>query len=273
MKGIIFGCATPHPPIMIPEIGKGEEHKIQATITAMEKLGKRLAETEPETLVVISPHGNTQYSAMGIATAPYSEGNFDSWGARGINFHFNNDLPLVNCLQETSQKNKIPLVSLGNKIYQLDWGVLVPLYYLLHELKNIAMVPITFSFLPLKTHYAFGKTIQKVAEQCGKRVAIIASGDLSHRLIPGAPAGYDPMGKVFDEKIVNAMARLDYETILNLPSELIDRAGECGLRSLTILTGALDGLMVTPEILSYEGTFGVGYMVASFTIKHLPEEE
>jgi AmmeMemoRadiSam system protein A len=100
----------------------------------------------------------------------------------------------------------------------------------------------------------------------GKRVALIASGDLSHRLLPSAPAGYDPMGKVFDEKLVAALARLDAEEILKLDQELIERAGECGLRSIVILLGALDGLLVEAEVLSYEGPFGVGYLVASFSV-------
>ena len=104
------------------------------------------------------------------------------------------------------------------------------------------------------------------AELSRKRVAIIASGDLSHRLIPSAPAGYDPMGKAFDEKLVKAISCLDSKAVLRFEPELIERAGECGLRSIIILLGALEGLKVTPEVLSYEGPFGVGYMVASLEV-------
>ena len=82
----------------------------------------------------------------------------------------------------------------------------------------------------------------------------------------GAPAGYDPLGKIFDEKLAKALSCVDIKSILNLGTELIERAGECGLRSAVILLGALDGLKVKPEILSYEGPFGVGYLVASFEV-------
>ena len=273
MKGITFGCAVPHPPLIIPEIGKGEEQKIHATIQAMNKLGDKLAEAQPEILFVVSPHGNTQYNAMGVASSPYSEGSFDTWGAAGLNYHFNNNLNFVHLLQEECRRNQIPLTVFSNKVYELDWGVLVPLYYLLKKLQNVSLVPATFSLLSYNTHFMFGKSIRHTAEQAGKKVAFIASGDLSHRLLRGAPAGYDPMGKVFDNKIIESMSHLDSRALLEIEPDLVDRAGECGLRSLIILLGALDGLVVKPEVLSYEGPFGVGYMVASFTIEHHPEEE
>ncbi len=273
MSGIIFGCAVPHPPIIIPEIGKGEERKTQATIVAMHKLGEMLTKIKPEVLFVISPHGKVQYNAMGVASSPCSEGSFNVWGASGISYRFDNDLAFVHCLQEECNRNKVPLITFDDKCYELDWGVLVPIHFLIKKIDNVTLVPATFSFLPLHTHFLFGKSIRKAAEQCGKKIAFIASGDLSHRLLPGAPAGYDPMGKVFDRKVVEAMSHLDSRALLEIDPELVDRAGECGLRSFTVLSGALDGLNVTPEILSYEGPFGVGYMVASFMIGHLPEEE
>ena len=128
------------------------------------------------------------------------------------------------------------------------------------------MIELTFSFLPLETHFVFGKAIHRAAEKSNKRVLLIASGDLSHRLIPEAPAGYDPMGKVFDERLADALSRVDVQDILKMDRDLISRAGECGLRSSVILLGALDGLEIKPEIHSYEGPFGVGYLVASFNV-------
>ena len=143
---------------------------------------------------------------------------------------------------------------------------MVPLHFLKRALTGVSLVPLTFSWLPLETHFAFGQAIRKAAEASQKRVAVIASGDLSHRLLPNAPAGYDPLGKVFDEQLVAAVSRADIRAILKFDIGLIERAGECGLRPIVILLGALDGLKVKPEVLSYEGPFGVGYMVASLDI-------
>ena len=48
--------------------------------------------------------------------------------------------------------------------------------------------------------------------------------------------------------------------------DFVDDAGECGYRSILILMGILDGLNIKPRILSYEGPFGVGYLVADYKL-------
>lgn len=266
MAGIVFGCIVPHPPLIVPDIGRGGEREISATIKAMETLTDKFAQQRPETALIISPHGKYTAQAMGILTAPSSSGDLSVWGSNEPQQTYQNDLALVELIQQESQKAHVPVASIAKADYDLDHGVMVPLHFLKRALKGVALVPLTFSWLPLETHFAFGKAIRKAAEGSHKRVAIIASGDLSHRLIPSAPAGYDPKGKIFDEQLVKAVSCGDIKTILNFDPELVERAGECGLRSIIILMGAIDGLKVAPKVLSYEGPFGVGYMVASIEI-------
>ena len=241
----------------------------------MEELTGQLAQTRPEIIIVISPHGTAHYDAMGVVTTKSLRGDLRSWGANNLNFRFNSNPDFTEALQEEAHKANIPIKPIGERGYNLDHGVLVPFYFLNRKVRNVPLVPLTFCWLPLAIHYDFGKLIATVAQQRNKRVAIVASGDLSHRLIPEAPAGYDPQGQVFDNKIQDAVAALDTDSILNMDQELIEQAGECGLRSITILMGALEGSQVRPEVLSYEGPFGVGYMVASFEIEATakPKEE
>jgi AmmeMemoRadiSam system protein A len=127
---------------------------------------------------------------------------------------------------------------------------------------NVKVVLLGYSGLPRPTHRAFGQRIREVCEESGRRVVFVASGDLSHRLTPNAPAGYDPQGKVFDEEVVAGLAAADWDRIRALPSELIDRAGVCGYLSILTLAGAM-GDQVENNVLSYQGPFGVGYAVAT----------
>jgi AmmeMemoRadiSam system protein A/AmmeMemoRadiSam system protein B len=271
MNGIVFGCAVPHPPVIVPAIGRGQEKGVAKTSEALGLLSELLDQSKPDTSIIISPHGRSFTNAMGILTANESEGGLQSWGVLGPQTHYANDLELVRLIEEESSRAGIPVVSLGEQHYELDHGVMVPLHFLGRALIGTPVIPVTFSYLTLEQHLAFGKAIQRASARSGKRVAVIASGDLSHRLIPSAPSGFDPLGKIFDEKLVSALERQDTRSILNLSPDLIERAGECGLRSFTILMGTLDGLVARARILSYEGPFGVGYLVAAFTVGEKPE--
>ncbi len=267
MSGVVFGCIAPHPPLLIPDIGRGREQEISATVKAMQKLADELSAAKPDMALIVSPHGQWQYGAMGVFTGTASRGDMLSWGSRTTEVSLPNDQDFVKCLANECETAAIPLNSLGSGAYALDHGVMVPLHFLLPSLKGLPVVPLTFSALPISAHLDFGRVLHKVASALNKRAALIASGDLSHRLIPGAPAGYDPKGKDFDKHVVRASAKMDIKSILDMNDEFIERAGECGLRSITILMGALQGQKVKPEILSYEGPFGVGYLVASFRVE------
>mgnify|MGYP000162132978 CR=1 FL=1 len=272
MSGIVYGCVVPHPPIIVPDIGKGRESEISATADSIKQVAERLAASHPDVILVISPHGTAHYQAMGIASSNMMRGDLRTWGADNLNFRFNNDKDMADALQREAQSANIPLRSLGDRGYNLDHGITVPFYFLRRKLNDVPVIPLTFCWLPLDVHYDFGKVIARAARRANKRVAIVASGDMSHRLIPDAPAGYDPMGEVFDKQVQDATAAFDAQSLLNMDQDLIDKAGECGLRSIIILMGALSELDVKPEVLSYEGPFGVGYMVASLEVADQPQQ-
>lgn len=268
MSSVVFGCIVPHPPIIVPDVGKSELRKVGATVASMQALANLLAESAPETVVVISPHGPIRRDAMGVSRVPSSEGDLAMFGAASVRLEFRNDLEFASALQEEMKARAVPLAPIGSMRgpYELDHGVTVPMYYLAPAVPGAYLVPVTFSLLPGSVHFAFGQAIQAAAAKVGRKIAVVASGDLSHRLTRGAPAGYDPMGKVLDERIVEAVAAADPAALMNLDPQLVERGGECGLRSIIVLMGAVDGLEYKPEVLSYEGPFGVGYMVAAFHV-------
>ena len=179
---------------------------------------------------------------------------------------FQNDIELVDLIEKECEKEGISVKSIADAVHRLDWGVMVPMYFLYKAMMKASLVPLSFSGLSLQTHFLFGKAISRAITERGLQTAVIASGDMSHRLLAEGPYGFDPMGPLFDEKIAKALSSLDTVSIVNMAPEIIDGAGECGLRSIAILMGILDGYKVRPEVLSYQGPFGVGYLVASFEI-------
>jgi aromatic ring-opening dioxygenase LigB subunit len=272
-----FASISPHPPLIIPTIGKPEDLKlVQNTIEAMEKLAEVFSNSGVETLILISPHGPLQFDQFTLNKALSFEGHFKNFGDFKTELIFRNDLRLIQEIEKNLKNQKIPVRSVD--IMELDHGSLVPLYYLSspsrqkagRENKNpqeFKLVHLAFSLLDFKTHYKVGEILQRTINNEQRAIGIVASGDLSHRLLPDAPGGFSPEGKKFDKKLISLIEKKDVKGILNLDPDFVEAAGECGFRSILILLGALDNLKWKPEILSYEGPFGVGYMVANFGLK------
>ena len=257
-----FSAICPHPPIIVPGIGSPADLEIvKKTVEAMENLAEKFAEAKPETVILISPHGPVEMNRMIINKTPLLKGDFQMFG-NSKSFEFENDLDLIQEIENICQEKNISLGSVEN--FPLDHGALVPLSYLSKNYSNFKLIHLAFSYLDYQTHFNFGKAIGEVIKKSDKKIAFIASGDLSHRLTLEAPAGYSPRGKEFDEKLIELIKNKNVEGILNLDQDLIEQAGECGLRSIIILLGALSGLNYQPKILSYQGPFGVGYLVAEF---------
>lgn len=250
-------CITPHPPVIIPGIGRPADLSVvQKTIEAMEKLRENLEEANPDTILIISPHAPTNTNGFLINSDAELKGSLIDFGL-DEDFSFKNDYDLMEKIGYHADMGGI-LVHFHSSF--LDHGALVPLYYLTKNLKP-KLVPCSFSFLDFKTHYRYGEIIRKVIDKSDEKIAVVASGDLSHRLTPDAPAGYSPKGKKFDEKLIGLLSKNDINGILNLDPELIEEAGECGLRSIIILLGILKGKYEFNR-LNYEGPFGVGYLTA-----------
>jgi len=257
---------VPHPPLIVPEIGRGQELKIQKTIDAYNEVAKRIATLKPETLIVISPHSVSYADYFHIASGLKAEGSFQDFGEPNVKISVEYDEELVNTISNLAAQEKISAGTLGTKSKRLDHGVMIPLYYINLQYKKYKVVQISLSGLSPLIHYRFGKCIAEAIEKIGKKVIIIASGDMSHKLKADGPYGLSKDGPVFDMEATEAMAKGDFLKLLSFEEDFCESAAECGLRSFQIMSGAFDGKAVKSELLSYEGPFGVGYAVAAFTI-------
>ncbi len=260
---IIFSAITPHSPILIPSIGKENLSRLKATKSAMEKLEEDLRANDPDTILVISPHGLTQQDAFTINLNPEFEANFEEFGDFTTKLRFNGDVGLTYKIRERLEtKAPLQLISEPN----LDYGSSIPLSLLTGKLPDVKIIPLHYCGLDLQAHFKFGQLLKREFMVSNNKTAIIASGDLSHRLSKDAPAGYSPKGKKFDKKIIDYLAKRKTAELLEMDRHLIAEAGECGLKSIVILLGILGGINYEPKMLSYEAPFGVGYLVMNFKI-------
>ncbi|MBS3810867.1 MAG: AmmeMemoRadiSam system protein B [Halanaerobiales bacterium] len=265
---LLMAGLSPHPPLAIPDIGQSSLKKVSDTIKSLKELGHEIVESDPELLITISPHGAVMREAISIIDQEVTRGDFRDFGYSNISFAMDVDLHFIDLLKKNAAGEGLNTISLQDRNgTHLDHGVLVPLYYLKQAgLKDIPLVAINMTFWDYSELYKFGKIVNKTIEECDVKAVAIASGDLSHKLKPGAPAGYDENAEKFDKTLVKHIKNNELEKIKDMNKGMIHRAGECGHRPMVILTGILSEHTVETDLKSYEGPFGVGYAVASFKV-------
>jgi AmmeMemoRadiSam system protein A/AmmeMemoRadiSam system protein B len=265
---ILAAFAVPHPPIILPEVGHGEEKKIARTTEAYRTVMKQAAALCPDTLVITSPHADSYLDYFAISPGPKASGDFGQFRAPQVTISVQYDAPLAQAISRAAEAEELPAGLLGTRHDDLDHGTMIPLYFFRQflSLDQVKIVRIGLSGLSAGAHYHLGQLIARCSEALGRRTVFIASGDLSHKLKKDGPYGFAAEGPVFDKACMEALGKADFLSLLTMDHGLCTRAAECGLRSFWIMAGALDCKAVKAEALSHEDVFGVGYGVVSFEV-------
>ena len=277
--GIVYACAVPHPPLIVPAVGRGEEAKIQATVDAYRHVAREVVAAKPDVIVVTSPHAPYFRDCFHVTTDAMLWGSMAQFRAPACSIEARCDTAFAQALVAGLGDAGIPAVTSSRYRDDMDHATFVPLYFVREAYRELAgddrplgadlpcpIVRIGLSLLSAQMHRELGRVIARIASGQGKRVAFIASGDLSHKLLATGPYGYVPEGPAFDAQICELFAAGDLDGLFTMDADMCEAASECGLRSFQIMAGALEGLEVKAELLSHEGTFGVGYGVAAFRI-------
>ena len=262
---IQLAAIVPHPPIILPEIGQGQERAIRATISAYREIAKRVRQINPETMVILSSHATSYADYFHISPGKKARGDLKRFGARQVQVSAIYDEEFALALEQNAKRAGLPAGTKGEREKALDHGTLIPLTFLAERELPCEVVRIGLSGLDAAAHYKLGKCIKKTAEELKRDVVVVASGDLSHKLLESGPYGYSASGPEFDRQATEAMAAGDFLRLMTLDPTLCEEAAECGLGTFWVLAGTLDRMNVKSELLSYEGPFGVGYSVAAFT--------
>jgi len=258
---ILRAYALPHPPLAVPAVGRGEENKMQATLSAYDEVARAIAALAPETVIFITPHNVLYADYFHISPGNRAKGSFSRFGAPEARFAVEYDTELAGEIAELAQQNGLPAGPLGEKDAKLDHGVMVPMWFIHQHYRDYRAVRISQSGMDAAAHYRFGRCIAQAVGQ--RRAVLVASGDLSHKL-PGSSYGTVPQGAEFDQAVTEALSRGDFLALFDIPEGLRERAAECGYNSYMVLAGCFDRRRVEARLLSYEGPFGVGYAVAAF---------
>ncbi len=236
----------------------------------MRDLTERIITSGAESIVLISPHAPLEARAFVAYNETPLRGDFANFRAPQATVNVSLDAELLRAITTAAAADGFIVAALEG--YEMDHGTTVPLYFLQRYGWRGGVVALGYSFLSNDDHIRFGVSIKRAAESLGRRVAFIASGDLSHRLKPGAPAGYNADAHFFDEQVVASIRDSDPQRIAVIDANLRRTAGECGYRSMLVAVGVSQGSEPDCKVLHYEAPFGVGYMVAQLVCATIEEK-
>ena len=261
---ILASFMVPHPPMIVPAVGRGSEKQIQKTIDAYIQVSKEIALLHPDTIIVSSPHATMYRDYFHISPGSCASGSFEQFRASSVAFKEQYDTELVDDIENLAAKSSFPAGTEGERDPKLDHGTMVPLWFIRQFCSDFKIVRIGLSGLPLTEHYKLGQIIRNTVQLSGKRVVFVASGDLSHKLQSYGPYGYAPEGPLYDERVMDVCGRAAFGELFEFSEAFCDKAAECGHRSFVVMAGIWDGIAVKATVLSHEDVTGVGYGICTF---------
>lgn len=274
---LVSGGLVPHPPVLIPEVSGGRSEETAKTARAMESLVERLSAENPDVLVMSGPHHPTaRERAAGVITSPILLGDFARFGAPDVKIELEG-LPEVSTavIKEFSAgfDRGFGDECRVNDVYEvhggtLDWDFTVFLSIAARMGFTPKVLPLIIAWGQTSDWHAFGDSLFRFLESrfTDLRFGYVASGDLSHSTRKGTSYEYHPYGPKFDSIVANAVSSGDKSAFLSLTGDDLAAARQCGAASFASAMGFYGDGRATPELLSYDDPFGVGYLVGYFKV-------
>lgn len=250
----------PHAPVLVPAIGGRHGNQAAASVGAMAEAARRVVKDAPETVVLISPHSPRRRGMFAIWDGTRVSGSLSQFGAPAAAVDLPVDKTLAGMIACEAEARGVTIWRLNDAA--LDHGVVVPLWHLADAGWRGPVVLFGLNYPGEPGLTELGEAIRAAAQNAGRRVAVVASGDMSHRLQPGAPAGFHPRAKDFDGAFIECLRAGDYRKLRHLDPDLRDLAAEDAVDSTLVAAAAVNWDAAGHEVLNYEEPFGVGYGVA-----------
>lgn len=260
-----LAAVTPHPPILLPEIGCGREAAAQATLDAYAAIARALRDDPPDRLLLISTHGIVTLRRFHLLTAPLT-GDLEPFGAPQRRIEQPHDPLLAEAVLAAAEARGQPLAAVGHWEPH-DHSAIVPLTLLRNSLAETPTTVVSVSFRSARDHCEFGRSLGAALDGVGGRTAVIASGDGAHTLTSESPQGFHPQAAPFQRAFDAALGRWDTETLLGFDENLRREIDESVVSPTAVLIGALHGRDVGVRGLAAEAPWGVAYTTALIEIE------
>ena len=178
---ILRAYALPHPKLAIPAVGRGEERKIAKTLAAFDIVAQEIAALQPDTIIFITPHGVIYDDHFHISPGDRAKGTCEQFGTKHVKLELTYDPNFAVAAAHISNKYGVPVKTMGERNAPLDYGVMVPLWFINRRYSRFRSMRVSPSRLDAFAHYKLGKCISEAAANVGRRTVVVASGNLSRK--------------------------------------------------------------------------------------------
>lgn len=257
---VVVAALMCHAPIVVPAVGAERAVECATTTRAMRDVAAEVVRHAPEGLVLITPHAPRQPRAWGVCAEAHVQGDFGRFGHGAVGVALPGAPSMARALAAAAASHGVAVDGLAGRA--LDHGAVVPLWFLAEAGYSGATLVVALPYPGAGSEARFGRLLRDVAHARGERWAVVASGDMSHRLRPGAPAGFHPRACEFDDGFVQALRAGDYAGAMAPEPALQELAGEDVVQSTCVATAAVGFEARGARVLAYERPFGVGYCEA-----------
>ena len=278
-KGLVWGAILPHGPDVVLEVTK-DPALMAETRAAMGEAGRRFAAARVDTVILLDPllaHTQNSFESRslykGEGTLPVGVAAH-AGGTMGHDTRdrYACDLSMAQAILDAGRKTSFPVTIDAGKDGELPLvgGALIPLWFTLHplpaprpELVVIAPSPA----VPRETLMRFGGLLAEVANNSGKRVALIASADHGHTHDPNHKRfGFSPAAAQYDDLYCKALTDNRLDHLLDFSDEMLLGSWADSLWQTLILAGALQAVPMRVDLLSYAVPSYYGMTVAVYDL-------
>ena len=271
---LAYACIAPHGGEIIPELAsRSMLPKFEETRIAMRALARRISEANPHTVVIASPHNLRLVSRIAVVVSENSSGTLKG-ANRSVFLRASCDADFGRILLRESEREGLPAVGANygtaagsSSDMPMDWGTLVPLWFVLKErkLKSQILIVTPSREVPLRKNFLFGRLLGRLMNKNRRRkYAFIASADQAHAHSRTGPYGYSPAARKYDEVVLNAIRDNNLKRILRMRSRFVEEAKPDSLWQMVVLAGINEAIPLRSQLLSYEVPSYYGMACAGF---------
>jgi 3,4-dihydroxyphenylacetate 2,3-dioxygenase len=241
MSNVVLGLIAPHSPRLAREDAVPAPFDLMAR--GLLSLREDLARVGPDVTVLVSSHFLTTF-LLYVDAAARHQGRVTATECPDLVSSLPYDFPghprFAHALAEAARAQDIPLMAFENPDFVLDYGTVVPARYLFGEAVR-PLVPVSVSIVgSLEEAIRLGRVVAQVAEGLDLRVAVVASGALSHRVVRGPERWPEPEDQGWDQRFLGVLGQGDRERALEFLPQFIQAASvEAWGKHLGFLLGAM----------------------------------